>query len=224
MLKNTKTILIGNFHLGISMEQNKDSNTRVSKPSNLILICYLYTRIINRGRFNKKKSIKSKYNSWTKVWDSGHSKPLCNLHIAHAHCKNVGFFFPSWKILGKKYQINPLFCCHYLTNLLFNKIGIQSNSDFQRGTQFVKNLYELALFEISYKYAINFTRFFFYSFDPICWITVKLGFKERLNKEQLSNSEPFHLKNSKQIGFSKQLCYDKKVPYYIPSFIVPRLW
>ena len=50
--------------------------------------------------------------------------------------------------------------------------------------------------------------------------TVKLEFKERLNKEQLGNSEPFpvtnmpvHLINSEQIGFSEQLCNDQKVPY-----------
>ena len=49
--------------------------------------------------------------------------------------------------------------------------------------------------------------------------TVKLGFKELLNKEQLVNSEPFpvtnmpvHLINSEQIGFSEQLCDDQKVP------------
>ena len=40
------------------------------------------------------------------------------------------------------------------------------------------------------------------------YTTVKLGFKERLNEEQLGNSEPFsvtnmpvHLTNSEQIGF-----------------------
>ena len=49
--------------------------------------------------------------------------------------------------------------------------------------------------------------------------TVKLEFKEWLNKEQLSNSEPFlvtnmpvYLINSEQIGFSEQLCSDQKVP------------
>ena len=52
-------------------------------------------------------------------------------------------------------------------------------------------------------------------------ITVKLGFKELLNKEQLGNSEPFpvtnmpvHLINREQIGFSEQLCDDQKVPYF----------
>ena len=51
--------------------------------------------------------------------------------------------------------------------------------------------------------------------------TVKLGFKERLNKEQLGNSEPFpvtnlpvYLINSEQIGISEQFCDDQKVPYY----------
>ena len=51
--------------------------------------------------------------------------------------------------------------------------------------------------------------------------TVKLGFKERLNEEQLGNSEPFsvtnmpvHIINSEQIGFSEQPCDDQKVPYY----------
>ena len=49
--------------------------------------------------------------------------------------------------------------------------------------------------------------------------TVKLGFKERLNKEQLGNSEPFpvtnlpvYLINSEQIGISEQFCDDQKVP------------
>ena len=51
--------------------------------------------------------------------------------------------------------------------------------------------------------------------------TVKLGFKERQNKEQLGNSEPFpitnmpvHLINSEQINFSEQFCDDQNVPYY----------
>ena len=42
---------------------------------------------------------------------------------------------------------------------------------------------------------------------------VKLGIKERLDKEQLGNSEPFsvtnmpvHLLNSEQNGFSEELC------------------
>ena len=47
--------------------------------------------------------------------------------------------------------------------------------------------------------------------------TVKVGFKERLDKEQLDNSEPFpatnNLINSEQIGFSEQLCNSQKVPY-----------
>ena len=49
-------------------------------------------------------------------------------------------------------------------------------------------------------------------------ITVKLGFKERLDKEKLGNSEPgpitnmpVHLINSEPIGFSVQLCDNKKV-------------
>ena len=49
--------------------------------------------------------------------------------------------------------------------------------------------------------------------------TLKLGLKERLNKEQLGNSEPFpvtnmpvHLINSEQIKFSEHLCDDQKVP------------
>ena len=51
--------------------------------------------------------------------------------------------------------------------------------------------------------------------------TVKLGFKELLNKEQLGNSEPFsvtnmpvYLINSEQIGISEQFCDGQKVPYY----------
>ena len=50
--------------------------------------------------------------------------------------------------------------------------------------------------------------------------TVKLGFKEQLNKEQLGNSEPFpvtnfpvYLINSEQIGISEQFCDGQKVPY-----------
>ena len=49
--------------------------------------------------------------------------------------------------------------------------------------------------------------------------TVKLGFKERLNKEQIGNSEPFtmtnlpvYIINSEQIGISEQFCDDQKVP------------
>ena len=51
--------------------------------------------------------------------------------------------------------------------------------------------------------------------------TVKLGFKEQLNKEQLHNSErfpvtnmPVHLINNEKIAFSEQLCNDQKVSYY----------
>ena len=50
--------------------------------------------------------------------------------------------------------------------------------------------------------------------------TVKLGFKERLNKEHLGNHSafpminmPVHLINSEQIGISEQLCNDYNVPY-----------
>ena len=49
--------------------------------------------------------------------------------------------------------------------------------------------------------------------------TVKLGFKELLNKEQIGNSEPFPVTNlpvylidSEQIGISEQFCDDQKVP------------
>ena len=49
--------------------------------------------------------------------------------------------------------------------------------------------------------------------------TVKLGFKELLNKEQTGNSEPFpvsnlpvYLINSEQIGISEQFCDDHSVP------------
>ena len=49
--------------------------------------------------------------------------------------------------------------------------------------------------------------------------TVKLGFNELLNKEQIGNSEPFpmtnlpvYLINSEQIGISEQFCDDQKVP------------
>ena len=49
--------------------------------------------------------------------------------------------------------------------------------------------------------------------------TVKLGFKELLNKEQIGNSEPFSVTNmplysinSEQIGISEQFWDDQKVP------------
>ena len=48
--------------------------------------------------------------------------------------------------------------------------------------------------------------------------TVKFGFKELLDKEQIGNSEPFtvnnfpvYLMNSEQIGISEQFCNDQKV-------------
>ena len=51
--------------------------------------------------------------------------------------------------------------------------------------------------------------------------TVKLGFMERLDKEQLDNSEPFPLTNmqvyliiSKQIDCMEQLWDNQKVSYY----------
>ena len=46
------------------------------------------------------------------------------------------------------------------------------------------------------------------------WSTVKLGFKERLNKEQVSATNmTVHLISSEEIGFSEQLCENQKVPY-----------
>ena len=51
--------------------------------------------------------------------------------------------------------------------------------------------------------------------------TVKLGFKELLNKEQIANSEPFsvtnllvYLINSEKNGISEQFSDDQKVPYH----------
>ena len=45
--------------------------------------------------------------------------------------------------------------------------------------------------------------------------TVKLGFKERLDKEQLANSEPFPVTNIPvHLLDSEHLCDDQKVPYY----------
>ena len=56
--------------------------------------------------------------------------------------------------------------------------------------------------------------------------TVKLGFKERLDKEQIGNSEPFpitnllvYLINSEQIGISDQFFDDQKVPYYYNLYL-----
>ena len=57
--------------------------------------------------------------------------------------------------------------------------------------------------------------------------TVKLGFKELLDKEQIGVSEPFpvtnlpfDLTNSEQIGISEQFCDDQKVPL-MPSLTLP---
>ena len=45
--------------------------------------------------------------------------------------------------------------------------------------------------------------------------TVKLGFKERLNKEQLGNSEPFTVTNlTVYLINSEQFCDVQKVPYW----------
>ena len=40
--------------------------------------------------------------------------------------------------------------------------------------------------------------------------TVKLGFKELLNKEKIDNRQ--YLINSEQIGITEQFCDDQKVP------------
>ena len=49
--------------------------------------------------------------------------------------------------------------------------------------------------------------------------TVKFDFKERLNKEQIGNSEPFlvtnllvYLMNSEHSGITEQFCDDQKFP------------
>ena len=67
------------------------------------------------------------------------------------------------------------------------------------------------------------------TFDKLLF-TVKLGFKELLNKEQLGNSEPFsltnmpvHSINSEQIGFSDQSRFPisyQKVGNFGPNFHV----
>ena len=45
--------------------------------------------------------------------------------------------------------------------------------------------------------------------------TVKLGFKEQLNEEQLGNIEPFPVTNMPvHLINSEKLCDDQKVPYY----------
>ena len=60
--------------------------------------------------------------------------------------------------------------------------------------------------------------------------TVKLGFKQLSDKEQIGNSEPFsvtnlpvYLINSEQIGISEQFFDDQKVIYYVPSLTVKKL-
>jgi hypothetical protein len=57
--------------------------------------------------------------------------------------------------------------------------------------------------------------------------TVKLGFKERLDKEQRDNSEPFPMTNmpvyliiNEQIGCSEQLCDKQPKSFLIPSLTV----
>ena len=67
----------------------------------------------------------------------------------------------------------------------------------------------------------NYAKHIFRYLIVIFHVTVKLGFKERLNKEQLGNSKPFpvtnmpvRLKKSEQIGFGEQFCDGQKVPYY----------
>ena len=56
-MKNTETRFIGNVHLGISLEKNRDSNERVLKPLNFIFILFLFPDLPIEGVF-KKKSIK----------------------------------------------------------------------------------------------------------------------------------------------------------------------
>ena len=53
--ENTKTIFIGNVHLGL--EKNRDSNERVLKPLNFIFILFLFPDLPIEGVF-LKKSIK----------------------------------------------------------------------------------------------------------------------------------------------------------------------
>ena len=53
MLKNTENISIGNIHLGIGLEQDRDSIKRVWKPPNLILIYYLFRELSTEGVLKK---------------------------------------------------------------------------------------------------------------------------------------------------------------------------
>ena len=55
-------------------------------------------------------------------------------------------------------------------------------------------------------------------FLPLC--TVKLGFKERLDKEQLGNSEPFPVTNLPDfIINSEQFCDDPIWFFYLPNYV-----
>ena len=51
LLENTETIFIGNAHLGISLEKNRNSDKRVLKPLNLILVLFLLPDLPIEGVF-----------------------------------------------------------------------------------------------------------------------------------------------------------------------------
>ena len=53
LLEKTETIFIGYAHLGISLEKNRDSDKRVLKPLNLILILFLFPDLPIEGVFLK---------------------------------------------------------------------------------------------------------------------------------------------------------------------------
>ena len=80
MLKNTKTIFIGNVHLGL--EKNRDSNERVLKPLNFIFILFLFPDLPIEGGFKKNQQghkpeelVNNPCGFSTKFYNSGYSEP-----------------------------------------------------------------------------------------------------------------------------------------------------
>ena len=87
MLNNTETIFIGNVHLVINFEYNRDSDKRVWKHLNLILILFLFQDLPIEGVL-KKKTLKisegTSLRSWwlVRVVSNNHQMTgkICNQH------------------------------------------------------------------------------------------------------------------------------------------------
>ena len=64
-------------------------------------------------------------------------------------------------------------------------------------------------------------KFFWKGKKNLCFVSVKLSDRERLDSEQLGNIEPFavtnlplYFINTEQSGFNEQFCNDQKVPHH----------